>query len=58
VIDAEHHVVVAARALAAADPVAAAGQLARLILVDTGGLDVTRSERLLAATLAALGVGS
>jgi hypothetical protein len=55
-LDANHAVVAAARARAATDPVSAASLLARALLLGVGELDVERSERLLLATLAALGV--
>jgi molecular chaperone HtpG len=54
VIDARVHAVAAARELAETDPATAASVLARLVLVDTGALDVARSELLFAATLIAL----
>jgi hypothetical protein len=55
-LDAEHALVAAARARAATDPVSAASLLARALLLRAGELDIERSERLLLATLAALGV--
>jgi molecular chaperone HtpG len=56
ILSAEHAAVVAARRRADTEPVAAASLLARLLLLDAGELDATRSERLLDATLAALGL--
>jgi len=56
VISVRHAEVATARTLAATDPVAAASLLARLLLLGAGALDTERSDRLMSATLAALGV--